>query len=71
MVDDDILKQIKKIFPKKYYLEVTENEEEESIVFPLTQDILVALGWKEGDTLCWEIAPNNTITLRKSNVQSK
>lgn len=71
MVDDDILKQIKKIFPKKYYLEVTENEEEESIVFPLTQDILVALGWKEGDTLCWEITPNNTITLRKSNVQSK
>jgi hypothetical protein len=37
------------------------------LVVDLPPDLLVAMGWKTGDTLSFDILPDGTITLSKLN----
>lgn len=44
---------------------VVVEEDQDDLVIPLPSDMLESLGWLPGDTLVWDVLPDQTIVLRK------
>jgi antitoxin component of MazEF toxin-antitoxin module len=48
-----------------------EDPETGELIMPIPDDMWKALGWEIGDTLVWEVRPDNTIHLTKKESTTK
>ena len=50
---------------------VEEDPETGDLMLPFSDEMLLSLGWKEGDTLTWTIKPNGSIILSKKENENE